>query len=367
MTKIERIEPIAIKVPFTDRGRAHSWRSQDYSFLETLLVRVETADGLVGWGEAFSYNCQSAVAAAIRDTVSPVAIGRDSRQIAPLLFDLQKTLHIYGRYGILNFALSGLDIALWDIAGKRAGRPLAELLGGARTSSVEAYASLFRYHDPEMVAQQVRHAIDLGYRMVKLHERTAAEAAKARETAGPDVPLMMDTNCSWSPQEAVALARQLKQYDLRWLEEPVFPPEDYSTLAMLQADGSVPIAAGENACTAFEFQKMIAARAVAYVQPSVTKVGGITEFRKVSALAEVGGVGLVAHSPYFGPGLLATLTLAACQPQPPPVEYFCIALEAKPYGERIVPTRGLIEIPTAPGLGLDPDLDFIREYGVVSS
>lgn len=362
--KIERIEAIPLRVPFTDRGRAHAWRGKDYSQLEVLLVRVETSDGLVGWGEAFAYNCQAAVCAAINHTIAPVALGRDSRQIGPLSFDLQKVLHIYGRYGILNFALSGLDIALWDIAGKRSGRSVSELLGGARVSEVEAYASLFRYHDPDQVAEGVRAALDRGYRIVKIHERTAAEARAAREAAGPDVPLMMDTNCSWSPQEAIELAHKIKPYGFRWLEEPVFPPEDLTTLARIQTETGVAIASGENACTAFEFQKIIAARAATFVQPSVTKVGGITEFRKVVVLAEVGSVSLVGHTVYFAPGLLATLHLAATQNQPPPVEYFCISLEAKPYGQRFAPNRGKIQLPDTPGLGCEPDPDFIKEYRV---
>jgi L-alanine-DL-glutamate epimerase-like enolase superfamily enzyme len=362
--KIVQIKPVPLQFPFTDRAQGHAWRGQHYSRLEALLVRVETSDGFVGWGEAFSYNCQGAVCAAITEMVAPLAVGRDSRHITALLFDLQKTLHIYGRYGILNFALSGLDIALWDIAAKRAGRPLSELLGGAKDTLVETYASLFRYHDPQRVAEQVRGALAAGFRSIKIHERTDSEAQAARAAAGPDVPLMMDTNCSWSPIEALNLAHRLKQYNLRWLEEPVFPPEDFGALAALQAATGVPIAAGENACTAFEFHKMIQARAVAYVQPSVTKVGGITEFRKICALAEVNGVALAPHSPYFGPGLLATLHLVATQPLPMPVEYFCIDLEAKPYGSRLDPEHGVIVLPTDSGLGCEPDPGVLNDYRV---
>ena len=362
--KIAKIETVPLQFPFTDRAQGHAWRGKDYSRLEALLVRVETTDGLVGWGEAFSYNCQGAVSAAVAGTIAPLAIDRDSRHITALMFELQKTLHIYGRYGILNFALSGLDIALWDIAAKRAGRPLSDLLGGAKSTQVEAYASLFRYHDPQRVGEQVRDALASGYRVVKIHERTEAEARAAREAAGSETPLMMDTNGAWSPTEALGLAQRLKQYNLRWLEEPVFPPEDFVALAALQASGNVPIAAGENACTSFEFHKMIQAGAVAYVQPSVTKVGGITEFRKVCALAEVNGVALAPHSPYFGPGLLATLHLVAALPQPMPVEYFCITLEAQPYGSRLNPQRGVIALPTDAGLGYEPDPDVLKDYRV---
>lgn len=362
--KIERIEPVLLRVPFIDRARGHAWRGRDFGALEMIFVRVETADGITGWGECFSYNCQEPVAAALSTMVAPLAVGRDSRQIGALMFDLQRHLHIYGRYGIQNYALSGLDIALWDIAAKRAARPLVDLLGGARETTLDAYASMFRYNDPDQLADAVRAALKEGFHTIKLHERGVKEAEAAREAAGAETPMMMDTNCAWSPREAFAMAHALRPSGLRWLEEPVFPPEDFGTLAALQAQTGIPIATGENACTAFEFDKMIRAGAASYVQPSVTKVGGVTELRKVAALAEVGGVEMVPHSPYFGPGLLATLHLVAAQPRAVPIEYFRLAIEAKPFGERAEPKGGSFALPTAPGLGLEPDAGFLATYRV---
>lgn len=366
-TKIAKIDTIPLKIPFSSGGPPSGWGGKAWLGLETLLVRVEAGDGMVGWGEAFSYNCQRAVRAAVDDMVAPVVIGRDSRDIAGLLHHLQKALHLFGRYGITIFALSGLDIALWDIAAKRAGRPLAELLGGPVRSEIDAYASLFKYNDPERVAERTRAALAQGYRYIKLHETADAEVRAARNAAGAGVPIMVDTNCPWTPVEARANALKLKQYDLHWLEEPIFPPEDFLALAALRAETGVPIAAGENACTAFEFEKMFAARAVTYAQPSVTKVGGITEFRKVAALAEVNGVALMPHSPYFGPGFLATLHLASAQPVPGLIERFYLAMEASLYGGLIDPVRGKFRLPEGPGLGREPDPDVIKTYRVKDS
>lgn len=365
--KITRVETIPLKIPFTSGGRPAGWGGRTWSALETLLVRVETGDGFVGWGEAFAYNCQRAVRAAVDDMVAPVAVGRDSRDIAGLLHELQKALHLFGRYGITMFALSGLDTALWDIAAKRAGRPLAELLGGPVRSEIDAYASLFKYRDPELVAERTRAALAQGYRHIKLHETGEAEVSAARNAAGAGVPIMLDTNCPWTPVEARAMALRLKAYDLHWLEEPIFPPENYRALAALQAEVGIPIAAGENACTAYEFEKMFARRAVTYAQPSVTKVGGITEFRKVAALAEVDGIALMPHSPYFGPGFLATLHLAAAQPSPTLIERFFLTLEASLYGDLIDPVRGKFRLPEGPGLGREPDPAVIESYRVGSS
>jgi len=365
--KITAIETIPIKIPFERAGKPSGWGANAWVGLETLLVRVETADGLVGWGEGFSYTCQRAVKAALDDMVTPLALGRDARDIAGLMHEAQKALHLFGRYGITMFALSGLDIALWDLAAKRAGKPLVELLGGPVRHELEAYASLFRLHDRELVAAQTRTALGEGYRYIKLHETQEPEVRAAREAAGADVPIMVDTNCPWTPIEARANALRLKPYDLHWLEEPIFPPEDFRALAALRAETGIAIAAGENACTVHEFEKMLREGAVTYAQPSVTKVGGISEFRKVAALAEAMGVAVMPHSPYFGPGFLATLHLAAAAPTASLVERFYLKMEASLYGDLIDPKGGKFRLPEGPGLGREPDAAVIKAYRVKSA
>jgi len=328
--KIVRAEAIPLTIPFKAGGARAGWDGQAWNGLDVVLIRLETADGLIGWGEAFSYNCRRAVTAAFEDMVAPVIQGREVTDIAGLMAKLQQTLHLFGRYGITLFALSGLDIALWDLAAKAAGQPLGEFLGGggADAQEIPGYASLFRYGEPEVVAERTHAALAEGYRHIKLHEIREPEVAAAREAAGPEVPIMVDTNCPWSPAEAREMALRLKPYDLYWLEEPIFPPEDFHALATLRAETGVPLAAGENACTAFQFQEMFAAGAVDYAQPSVTKVGGVTEFRKVAALARSHGVALMPHAPYFGPGFLATLQLMTALPDSGLAEWFYLDREA---------------------------------------
>ena len=148
-----------------------------------------------------------------------------------------------------------------------------------------------------------------------------------------------------------------------WLEEPIFPPEDFRSLARLRQQSGVALAAGENACTAFQFAEMLRAGAVDYVQPSVTKVGGISEFLKVMALADADGIQVMPHSPYFGPGFLATLHLMAARSAPGSlIERFHIDLEASLYGDWIDPKDGAFHIPPGPGLGLDPDPKVLQTY-----
>jgi D-galactarolactone cycloisomerase len=362
--KITAIETIALDIPFSHGGAPYGWGGQEWKILSTLLVRVETDAGIVGYGDAFAYNCRHAVQAAIDHMIAPIAIGHDASDIAGLNHSLQKALHLFGRYGVTIFALSGLDIALWDIAGKAAGMPLHRLLGGAAREKVDGYASLFHYRDADIVAERCHAALDDGFRRIKLHEIAAPEVGAAREAIGPDIPLMVDTNCPWTPAQAREAARTLKPFNLFWLEEPIFPPEDYPALARLRRDSGIPIAAGENACTAFDFRNMFAAGAVDYAQPSVTKVGGITEFRKIAAMAETSGVTIMPHSPYFGPGFLATLHLMAAQAAEGLVERFYLSPEATLFADIADPVDGAFRVPEGPGLGADPDAAVIERYRV---
>src|SRR5262249_43839316 len=155
----------------------------------------------------------------------------------------------------------------------------------------------------------------------KLHQTDVESVRAARAEVGDGVELMLDTNCPWSADEAVAMARVLAPHRLFWLEEPVWPPEDYSGLARVAAATETPIALGENESTLFGFRAIIEQRAGDILQPSITKVGGISEFKKIAVLAQAAGVPIAPHSFYFGPGLAATLHVAASIGGGLPVEF----------------------------------------------
>ncbi len=157
----------------------------------------------------------------------------------------------------------------------------------------------------------------LGHTAVKLHQIDVESVVVAREVAGDDVDIMLDTNCPWSVEDAIRIGRQLERFDLRWLEEPVWPPEDYAGLARVRAALRIPIACGENDATVFGFRELIAHGAADVVQPSVTKVGGLLEMKKIAVLAAAANVTLVPHAFYYGPGLAASLHFAAATPGDP--------------------------------------------------
>lgn len=361
--KITGAEAIHISVPY-GYGAAPNTDVMPWRNMETLFIKVETDEGVIGWGEAFGFGACGVTRVAFETGVAPLVLGRDPSDIGSLTADLAHKLHNYGRNGPMSYALSGLDIALWDIAGKVAGEPLYRMLGGSSVERVAAYASLLRYGSPDLIARHAKEAAGSGYKSIKLHEVGVAEIGAARAAVGPDIDLMVDTNCPWTTDEAVATARRLAPFDLMWLEEPIWPPDDYEALAEVRRAGGVPVAAGENAGSVSEIMRLIETAHVDYTQPSVTKIGGITEMRRVIALAAARDCKIVPHSPYFGPGLIATVHICASLPARPPVERLYCDLEASPLGDAINANDGCMTVPKAPGLGVTIDEVIVAKYRV---
>jgi L-alanine-DL-glutamate epimerase-like enolase superfamily enzyme len=358
---IAAVESSVVSVPFSMGGPHPLFAGQPWDRLEILLVRVETDDGLVGWGEAFGHAAIAATKAALDSIVAPLVVGRDAGDINELTRQVLHGVHLLGRNGPFVYAFSGVEIALWDLLGKRAGQPLWRLLGGSAPAPLDAYASLLSYGgDLELVARNTAEARARGYRHIKLHELTR-EAVLAAKAAAPDAAVMLDVNCAWTPPVARGKAAAMAGEGLLWLEEPVWPPEDTAGLASLRRYG-IPLSAGENTAGLFGFRALIEAGAIDVAQPSVTKVGGIGEMKRVIALAQAHGVEVVPHSPYFGPGFVATLHLAAALIERPMIEVLWLDMEANPFDPWVRAEGGKVAVPSAPGLGCDPDPAVLARY-----
>ncbi len=327
-----------------------------------VLVRVSTDEGLIGWGECFAYGAPLAVCNIVEEALAPLVVGQDPTRIEHLTRSLHQALMIWGRRGLGMFAISGVELALWDVVGKARQMPVYELLGGLVQPSVRAYASLLRYPSPSDVGRAVAAMAARGYTAVKLHQVDVESVAVAREAVGDSLEIMLDTNCPWSVEEAIQIGRRLERYDLRWLEEPVWPPEDYAGLARVRAAVRIPIASGENDATVQGFAVLLSAGAADIVQPSMTKVGGVGEMKKIAALAATANVTLVPHSFYFGPGLAATLHVVASTAGIPYVEFPPGELEAPLLADPIPWAEGMVSISNRPGLGADPLPDVLARY-----
>lgn len=362
--KIAKVEAIPLRIPFkpSAKSAASALGPKGLNVVDSLLVRVTTDQGLEGWGESFGFTGVPVTQRAVDEVIAPLCVGQDATRIAALMRSVQTKLHVLGRGGPLTHAMSAVDIALWDIAGKAADAPLHRLLGGGR-ADLACYASLNAYSDPDLVRATVRQALDSGFGSVKLHEKELPAVRAAREEAGPDVALMVDVNCAWTVNQARAKAEELREFALKWLEEPVWPPENYDGLAAVRRNGRIPIAAGENVSTLLEFGRILDARAVDFIQPSPAKMGGVTELCKVFTLADVHNVTVMPHTFYEGPGLLAGMHVAAVLgTDETMIEWRYFDLEAHIYGDALKVEHGRIPLPQGPGLGLDPDHSVIHAY-----
>jgi D-galactarolactone cycloisomerase len=357
--KITGVKAYPISIPFRPMRPHSSWID---AARKQIVVTVTTDAGLTGIGECFAYGAPIAVASAVEESLAPLLVGENPTEIERLVEKMERSMLIYGRRGLAIFALSGVEIALWDLTGKARGVPVYDLLGGLYTPRIRAYASLLRYESPADVARASEQYAAQGFTALKLHQTDVESVRAAREAVGPAVELMLDVNCPWNPLDAIRMGRALEPYHLAWFEEPVWPPEDYRGLAEVSAALDTPVAAGENESLAQGFADIIAHRAVDILQPSMTKVGGLLHFKRIAALAASANLALVPHSFYFGPGLAATLHLIASTPGCRYLEYPTGELEAPFLTEPIGARNGIVEMPTGPGLGVAINEEIFTRY-----
>jgi L-alanine-DL-glutamate epimerase-like enolase superfamily enzyme len=362
--KITAVDPFRISLPYQHGGPKSPFAiGTDVAAMEAVYIRVATDEGIIGWGEAFGFGGAPIAEAAVRRVIAPLALGCDPRDIDGLTTEIRRRSHNMGHNGPVGFALSGLDIALWDIAGKLANKPVHQLLGGSGgKTQIPAYASLLRLNTPDYVRKVCGAALGRGYRHIKLHERTVDAVAAGREMVGTGYPLMLDTNCAWDLDQALEMTRKLKPFNLTWLEEPTFPPNDYRAMAQVRRQGGIPVAAGENLGDLNDVRAILEAEAVDFLQPDATKMGGITALFKAIELARDHKVVLEPHSPLFGPGLIATLHVIAAAPEDMLCEFFYADLEASPLGDVVYPRNGFYPVPAGPGLGITVDEGVLSKY-----
>lgn len=359
---ISAIDTIALRIPLDIWAPPPMSQGVPRTHVESLYLRVTTSSGVVGWGESFG-TARPMVIAAFDNWIRCLAVGQSvtDEQLIPRI---ERMLLSLSRAGPLVHALAGLDIALWDIRGKLAGVSVSTLLGGAKRKRVECYASLLQYSgNREYIKRNTARALERGYRHVKLHERTPDALAAAREVTGPDIPLMVDTNCAWTPSEAEAAVIAMAPYKPFWVEEPIYPPEDFEALAKLRAISGVPMGIGENATSLRDFLRMVTIGKADYIQPSIVKLG-ITAMAKVAAEVEQTGATCVPNAFYIGPAFLAVLHCLAAKEKDSPLERMFADFGATPFAKTVPVINGAVEVPEGPGLGADPEDDLIAAFRV---
>jgi galactonate dehydratase len=343
-----------------------------------LLVRVETDEGLVGWGEASLHGAIESVETAIRE-FSAHLIGQDP---AGPEHHWQRLYNAWRWRGgaVFMTALSALDIALWDLEGKRLGVPVWRLLGGAHRQKLRVYAShwLSGVRAPEAAFEGAREAVRRGFSGFKFSPLTfdglrANEArelrlatelmAAAREGAGPDTEIFIECSESLSPRLAVRLDEAFAPYRPGWFEEPM-PFENARAMAQLQRDIRTPIATGERLLSRFEYREIIEQGGCRIIQPDMMHAGGFTEIRKICALADTYYITVAPHNPGGPICTMAAMHLAAAIPNFFVLEQMEPQRATRDRASRpaVVFEDGHFLLPAAPGLGIEPDLAVLESF-----
>ena len=268
---------------------------------EIVSVRITDADGLEGVGYTYSVGRGgAAIHALIERDMAPDLIGLDPSRIEAIWKMLWWRIHYVGRGGLAAHAISAVDVALWDLKGRRLGEPLWRLLGGA-DPKVKAYAGgIDLYFTLDDLLRQTDGNLDKGFRAIKMKVGRAntnediARVAAMRKHLGDGFPLMVDANMGWTTDRAVRAARALREFDLVWLEEPTIP-DDFDGHGRILTEGGVPIAAGENLHSIHEFQHLMDAGGVSYPEPDASNCGGITPWMKIAAMAEARNLPVTSH------------------------------------------------------------------------
>jgi D-galactarolactone cycloisomerase len=366
---------VAVDEPFT------SSRGWYYKTKGALVVEIQTDEGIVGWGDCYG---PAAVNRSIVETLlKPSVIGRDPFDVEVLWEELYNKVKDYGLTGMTISAISGIDIALWDIIGKSVGKPIHKLIGGAFRSEIEAYATGLYFKDMarlnEEAVEEAKRYKDQGFKAVKMKiglgsiKKDLDRVGAVRDAIGPEVLLMVDANHCFNVPQAINIGRELEKLDVHWFEEPI-SPEDIEGYVEVTRRLDMAVAGGENEFTKFSFKAILEARAMDIVQPDVCAAGGITECKKIAALAQAYGIQCVPHAWGTAIGLAATMHFLASLPftppclfpSPPMLEY---EQTFNPFRDELSSAKlthegGRVRVPTGPGLGIDINRDVLQRYKV---
>lgn len=365
----------------TQLEQPFSFSQGQVSSRNAVLIEITTDEGLIGWGESLCHGLQppQIAAAFIEYCFRPLLLGRDPFDVEVIWEELYNRTRPFGGGAAVN-AISGVDIALWDIIGKACGKPVHKLLGGAFRTSVVPYATGFyrlahKQYPAEAAAEAIQH-MERGFRFMKLKIGFGVEIDRdyiyaVREAVGGDIKLMADANCAYNAGTARRLLLECQDAKLHFFEE-LLAPEDLQGYRSLRHLTPTYIAAGENIFGKIGYSQWIAQGALDILQPALCSSGGFTECKKIAALAQAWNTMLIPHVWGTGVGLAASLQFLAAlppiplssQPEEPLLEYDQSAhpFRAELIYHAITMTNGTVEVPMKAGIGVDVNREVIQAY-----
>lgn len=374
---VDRVEAFPIRYDIPDGHAYGSARGLTDARVAT-LVRIETRDGTVGWGEGVGP--PRSLATIIDEVLADRLVGMDPFDAAGLHEALYAQAYHFASTGLLQHALSGVDIALWDLKGKATGRPVSDLLDGPSRESVPTYASIMYFtEDDRDYAAEIEAARDEGFDAVKIKighgvDDDVERVALARDALGDDAALMVDVNGNYRADQAIRSAKAIENYEIDWYEEPV-PPEDVAGYAEVRDHVDVPVSGGEAISGRFEFERLFSNRGVDIAQPDLCMCGGLSEALAIAKLGSTHDIAVTPHCWMSAVGIAASLHFAAAAPTfphgdtvPEPIPFevdrsdndLRTALVEDPFDFH----GGSVSVPTEPGLGITVDESAIEHYRI---
>jgi len=377
--KITDVQTYAVRIPRGGPGRGEPSAYEEVkrygiasAHIQAYMVKVSTDEGLVGWGEGQAPIVPQVPAAITDGLLKALLLGKDPLDREVLWETMYHSNRGRGHYtGFMLDAMAGVDIALWDIAGKALGQPIHKLLGGAFRDRVLLYGGIGAGATPEAAAEEAKRAVEEGYSVLKLNIRLDTEEVvervrAIREAVGDKVGIMVDIKFRYEVAEAIKLGRALERYEAFWLESPTWP-EDVAGHAEIARALDLPLAVGEERRTAYQFRELLEARAADIIMPDIARTG-LTEGKRISALAQAFNVPI---SPHIGGGAIisiaATVQYSAGIPNFLIQEHFAgpkLRIVNELLREPLAYRDGYLEMPKGPGLGVEVDEEALARYTI---
>lgn len=369
--RIRAVTAYAVDGPYPP-GYSPQFSTIRFDKVRSVLVKVETEDGLTGWGECASARSNLTIATLVNATLRHLVIGRDATDVAGAWAHVYRAyLHSSGADAAGVIALSGIDMALWDLRGQRCGWPLYRLLGGA-AKPLPAYAGglCMSHKPPEELAQEALGLVEKGYRAIKLRggdrpQNDLARFTAVRRALGEGFTLMADINTGYTVADLRWAAPRLAPLNLLWLEEP-FPPYEREAYRAAAAFTPLALAAGENHFLRYDFQDLLADGWLAYAQPDVSKCGGVTEIMRIAAMASARKIPLCPHASATGLNYATSIHVLSAvdnagwfEADAAPVNPLHHELCSAPYR---LDAEGRVQALEAPGIGVQINLDYLAAH-----
>ncbi|WP_282135521.1 mandelate racemase/muconate lactonizing enzyme family protein [Seonamhaeicola maritimus] len=371
---IEKIETFILKDKLSKSFFFSQW---EYSERCICVVKVTASDGTYGWGEG--YGPAPVLEAGIK-LLKPFVVGENPLENEVVWNKMYRKTLDFARRGILVASMSAIDIAIWDLKGKILGLPVSTLLGGAHRNRVQPYATGFYYTDYDNPSrdfvEEAKLYVSQGFKAMKMKvglgiKEDVEYVKMVREAIGPDIKLMVDSNHAYTLREATELARKIEKYDIGWFEEPI-SPEFYGQYNELRQKTTIPISGGECEYLRFGFQQLIQNKSVDIIQPDICASGGLTEAKRISALASANGIDIIPHTWGTSIGIHVALHFISNIESVPGRMYqpeFLMEYDQTENGLRekltfpsIEMKDGYIAVPVRPGLGIDVDEDVLEGF-----